>query len=138
MKFKLLHVLSFIIVTSLSCSEDEHIAPASINYDLENAFTLGYLQTGTEEASGLSVQFIELVEDTRCPNGVECVSAGWVIIRIKIADSITLTLGTDSPDSESITFNNYKITLIDVTPYPEYDQTYTNEDYQIQLLIEEI
>jgi len=71
---------------------------------------------------GFKLTFVELVEDSRCPEGVDCIWAGNGKIRVTVkkgshkAASFELNTTTDP---KSFTFQGYDITLLKLAPYPK-------------------
>jgi len=87
----------------------------------------------------LTLTFVRLVADSRCPTGVTCIREGdaTVLVRVdrpgRAADD--LTLHTSGPGSGDVVVDNVLVTLIDVMPYPREDQTPRPEEYRVTLLI---
>ena len=78
-------------------------------------------QEKTSSRGKITVKFVEIVEDSRCPPDVECVWAGNAKIRITLAKgrkaAKTFELNSAlKPDS--ILFEGYDIRLVDVRPRP--------------------
>lgn len=70
--------------------------------------------------SKLSVRFVELVEDSRCPTDTNCIWAGNAKIKIRVVASgrsQELTLDTNGPQ-QAATAEGYSIKLIGLTPAP--------------------
>ncbi len=70
--------------------------------------------------SKLSVRFVELVEDSRCPTDTNCVWAGNAKIKIRVTKygrSHELTLDTNGPN-QTVTAEGYSIKFVDLTPEP--------------------
>ena len=70
--------------------------------------------------SKISVRFIELVEDSRCPTDTNCIWAGNAKIKVRVTKqgrSHVLTLDTHGPN-QSATAEGHSIKLIDLTPEP--------------------
>ena len=68
----------------------------------------------------LSIRFVELVEDSRCPTDTNCIWAGNAKIRIRVAGygrSQELTLDTNG-QHQAATAEGYSIKLISLTPAP--------------------
>ena len=70
----------------------------------------------------MTIKFVSLVEDSRCPEGVNCIQAGnakiKVTVKIRGAESKTFELNTNlGPKGE--TFEGYAINLVNVTPAPK-------------------
>jgi hypothetical protein len=70
--------------------------------------------------SKLSVRFVELVEDSRCPTDTNCVWAGNAKIKVRVrahGRSHDLTLDTNGAN-QTVTAEGYTIKLIALTPEP--------------------
>ena len=69
--------------------------------------------------SDLTIRFVEVVEDSRCPENARCVWAGNAKIKIEVkskgAASQTIELNTNGND-KSARYNGLLIELIDVSP----------------------
>lgn len=68
------------LAAGLSCGEEEVKVPAVLGME----FTLAAGQTAVLETEGLSLKFVEVSEDSRCPVGVECVQAGQVTCKVRV------------------------------------------------------
>ena len=81
------------------------------------------VQVNTEKRapkSKLTVRFVEMVEDSRCPTDVNCVWAGNAKIKIRVSKngrSHDLTLDTNGP-SQSAAAEGYTIRFVGLTPLP--------------------
>lgn len=70
--------------------------------------------------SNLIVKFVSLIEDSRCPEGINCVWAGNAKIQIKVSkgkESKTFDLNTFT-EPKAATFTGYEIKLIELNPKP--------------------
>jgi hypothetical protein len=70
--------------------------------------------------SKLSVRFVELIEDSRCPVDTNCVWAGNAKIRLvvkKNGRSHEVSLDTNGPN-QAATVEEYSIKLVGLTPEP--------------------
>lgn len=75
----------------------------------------------------MNITFKSISEDSRCPKGVNCIWVGVAVAQIEVMGTTTrpVTLSLASLDNKgrnyqkSENFNGYKITLAEVTPYPE-------------------
>jgi hypothetical protein len=71
----------------------------------------------------------QVLEDSRCPTGVQCIWAGQLRLRVRIdfADSVIsrdLTLGEPQAVGAGM------LTLTEANPHPEKDKTIYPEDYR--------
>lgn len=96
----------------------------------------------------MNVNFKEITEDSRCPEGVNCIWEGAATAEIEFMGMYTRTIKTHLSTTNNIrknltnhfTFNNYKISLVKVSPYPTNE---TNKEklkgrYQITLQFEKL
>jgi len=71
--------------------------------------------------SNLTVRFVSLIEDSRCPKGANCVWAGNAKIKIEVGNGgkkETFEVNTNLGPKGS-TYNGYSIELISLTPVPK-------------------
>jgi hypothetical protein len=99
-------------------------------------------ESATSADNAITVTFIEILEDSRCPADVMCIWAGQVKVLIEVAygteiQQYTLTGHTLlEGDVNSITVGEYTITLVQVDPYPLASQPTDAAAYQATLNIE--
>ena len=72
--------------------------------------------------SKLTVKFISLIEDSRCPEGARCIQAGNARIKVMVSrrggESKTFEMNTNlGPKGE--TYEGYAINLVSLTPTPK-------------------
>ena len=121
-------VLLFFLVTG--CGASSANKPV---IKLGEELQLGYQQSATLAQGGFTVTFKTLVEDSRCPEGTNCVWAGnaKVVITVMGTDA---TLNTNGSPRE-VSLSGYKIQLLDVSPHPKLNQQQAPETYSINLIV---
>lgn len=71
--------------------------------------------------SRVTIKFVELIEDSRCPRGVQCIWAGNAKIKVSVKRGASAAkvfeMDTNGPKN-TITHSGYKITFTGLTPYP--------------------
>jgi hypothetical protein len=96
-------------------------------------------QTSRVPETDLTLTFVRLVADSRCPTGVTCIREGdaAVLVRVDRPDSAPteLTLHTSGPGAHDVVVQSMVVTLVDVTPYPREGDTPRPEEYRVTLLI---
>ncbi|HEV7904041.1 MAG TPA: hypothetical protein VGO96_09380 [Pyrinomonadaceae bacterium] len=109
---------------------------------LNQNFVLRVGQEVLVAEQGLSVKFVSVPEDSRCPTGVNCIWAGNVRVQLQVTKAkskpvkVELSLNPrDFPDGEAADCGNYKIKLVKVDPYPVADQQLKPGDYAATLSI---
>ena len=86
----------------------------------------------TARLATVEVTPIAVVEDSRCPIGVQCIQAGTVRIRARVTQSggtrdVTLSLG------EPLVVGGGELSLVRVCPYPVYRSPIAPNDYRFSL-----
>ncbi|MDR2204609.1 MAG: hypothetical protein LBE36_00370 [Flavobacteriaceae bacterium] len=92
----------------------------------------------------MNITFNRIVEDSRCPKGVQCVWAGVAVAELTLMGIYTrpATVQISSMDfpnknyKKSIDFTDCKITLVEV--FPEREQGKSAEKYRIGLVFEKL
>ena len=94
---------------------------------------------------GVSIKFMEVIEDSRCPTGVNCIWAGRAIVKTQVtangkSEEKTLTFGETRPGEEKNTnlfsSKEFAINGLTLKPYPTSESTGKDVDY-ILLICEE-
>lgn len=89
-------------------------------------------------AGKLTIKFVSVLEDSRCPKGVNCIHAGNAKIQIKVSkrgvSSKTFDLNTDLQPN-SITFEGYEIKLVSLTPVPNGNARISDNAYTAGLTV---
>lgn len=88
-----------------------------------------------------SLQLDTVLNDSRCPKGVQCVWEGNAEVQLKIimsSDGKThyTKLNTNSKFSQDTTINNYRFKLLELNPYPENDKTFPHYNYRATVVVE--
>ena len=96
-------------------------APITLNTSTPLRIGESRLVAGTSTAVGVT----ELVEDSRCPTGVQCVWAGRVRMTLRLGDNAA-TLAADS----SFAANGLSVRLDSVLPYPSSATRIATADYR--------
>jgi hypothetical protein len=69
----------------------------------------------------LTVRFLEVADDSRCPTGAQCAWAGEGVVLLRLArtgsEPAEVTLRT-TPDKESATYQGYRVVLRELDPHP--------------------
>ena len=108
-----------------------------------NEFRLDFGEAVSVPEAELSLHFVDVAEDSRCPARVQCVWAGDAAIAIEIAfnlagdDSVTDTLHT-TLDPKSVAVGGYLLQLVRVDPYPIVPGGIPLERYRITLRLDPI
>lgn len=88
---------------------------------------------------GASIRFIEVVEDSRCPEGATCIWAGRAIVKAELtengADPKTFELEVGNLES---VFNGEKFSIkaLKLDPYPKAENETQKDAYTATFLVE--
>ncbi|HMF58256.1 MAG TPA: hypothetical protein VK619_18070 [Pyrinomonadaceae bacterium] len=87
---------------------------------------------------GLRVEFKSVPEDSRCPQGVQCIQAGRARISLNLSkangDSDSVELSTEL-NGQSATSMGYEIKLVKLEPYPRANQNINKNSYVATLVV---
>ncbi|MDD5510387.1 MAG: hypothetical protein PHI12_06240 [Dehalococcoidales bacterium] len=131
-------VVFLVIVSAVSsCSG---LGGSQVNLNEEFALSPG--QLAFVEGENLSVKFLEVVEDSRCPRGVTCIWTGRIAVIVELthagsSDRLTLTEPglTDEYSKES--HQGYELAF-QVTPYPQAAEEIPTSAYRLHLIIRKL
>ena len=87
---------------------------------------------------GLKVKFIEVTEDSRCPEGTNCIWAGVAKVKIQLrknGKTAVFELNTNQRD-RSATFGGYELKLSKLTPYPKASSPVPRASYSATFVID--
>lgn len=102
-----------------------------------NTIILGLNDTYFDVAEGYQLRVDSVLNDSRCPTGVECVWQGAVTVRITVISNgnehHTVDLSTYPTQASSAVINGITFTLVNVTPYPKYNTPVDPSQYRITL-----
>jgi hypothetical protein len=122
---------------SLGCT------PPPIKFDLGSPFSLKIGQVGECNAvKGFSIKFDKVSADSRCPQGVECITAGRADLALTlskdgasqpVALSFTLAEGTNN----RVDFKGHTVRVVAVEPARKQGVDIKPGDYTIQIVVTE-
>jgi hypothetical protein len=114
-----------------------------ITAKLEDPFQLAINQTAVITANNVSMQFLDVPEDSRCPAFVACIWTGQVMVSLNISKFssvplfLNLTLAPSPSNSSATGVDGHIIKLLQVEPYPIRDEEIAKSDYRATFLISE-
>lgn len=103
------------------------------------------LKGETVVLKGISIKFLEVAEDSRCPEGVDCIWAGRAIVKTQVtsngkSEEKTLIFGEVKSGEEKNTnlysSANFLINGLTLKPYPTSEGSGKNKEYTL-LICEE-
>jgi len=135
-----------LVVFAASCEEETSALRVDPNHKVKpeynKPFTLGAGQTAFFRKNELIMQVAHVVEDSRCPAGVNCVWQGQVRLITSITtqdqqnDSLELTYqGGASADVNSREFDGFRIEITKVSPAPKEGEVIEGSDYRVSMKV---
>ena len=105
---------------------------------LGEAFRLKIAESARLSADALTITFKAVTNDSRCPQGTQCVTAGEaeVVLAVKMGEKsqdVTVKVGTDQAKA---TVEPYAIRILSLVPYPVANQTIQDADREIELRVD--
>ena len=86
----------------------------------------------------LLVEFVAVPQDSRCPKGEQCITAGKAVVRLEVTPrdgkpaTVDLETGARSESGES-DVSGFRIVLLDLSPYPSAKRPIIFQDYLSKL-----
>jgi uncharacterized Zn finger protein len=135
-------VFGFFVITFGNFGQEsfaQSLEPTSIQANLDSEFMLQFNQSAEIKSEDITVTFLNVTTDSRCPSDVTCIWQGQAGIQINVQkgkedSSVNLSIGGDSSPEESI-FDMYLIQLIDLSPYPISTKNIQSEEYAATIKI---
>lgn len=120
-------VVFLVAVFAFGCSTNP------VGPKLGEQFDLKLGQQTTVQNEGLTIKFKTVDNDSRCPEGAKCVWVGNAKVTIVVSQTV-ITLNTYS-DPKQVTYSNYTLRLISLSPYPKLNQPINPQDYVAKLIV---
>ena len=137
--FLILAGLLTISVASFTHDSFAQSSESSIEAELDSEFVIQVNQSVEIKSEDITVTFLNVTADSRCPADVMCVWMGQADIELSVQkgdeeSTLSLSIGGDSSPEESI-FDMYLIQLIELAPYPYSTDVIQPDEYTATLKI---
>lgn len=104
---------------------------------MDEPFRLGVGETA--RVDGHTVRFVAVAEDSRCPEGVQCIRAGEAKIRVEAnSEPVELTIPNGmmrDGETSDVRMGALTLTVTDLTPYPGSDAAEAGDPVQAVLVV---
>lgn len=90
-----------------------------------------------ETALGVRIEPLELLEDSRCPEDVQCVWAGTVRVRVRVT-TVTGETEQEFTLGEPVLLGGAEVTLTSVEPSPRSDSQFPPSTYRFHFAIKKL
>ena len=125
--------LGFCLLAATACDEN---APAGPTVPLNQQFTLAPGETAVIDSTGLRLQFVRVMSDSRCPADAICIQLGDAIVLVRAVDGEAMRdydLHTGSSQQGTVEHGGMRISLVQLQPYPFSSRTIQPDDYRATL-----
>jgi hypothetical protein len=124
-------LLALCLLAAAACLGKSPAAPAPVDRDV----VLAPGQT-VEVTTGLSVRFVSVIGDSRCPADAICIQGGDAIVRVEIESGAglgqrDLHTGTLAP----VSFGDVQLRLVELQPYPFSSRPFDPREYRATLRV---
>ena len=106
-----------------------------VRYD--EPFSLAFGKRVRLAGGNTRARFAAVIEDSRCPTGVQCIQAGRARVRLEVTRGsrapVSIELGTD-PEASTASAGGVTWELQAVAPYPEAGHERRNASYVLTLV----
>lgn len=129
-----IYVGTFVFAFSLGIKYERVI----LNNDIINVLPADFnLRIGEiKKVHDIDIKLSAVTGDSRCPSDVVCIQAGKVDINILLSDekgSVTKRLSTDG---DPLIYNNYKFSIVSVSPIPHSNKKIEKSEYTVKIHVE--
>jgi len=127
-------LLSCLLVAT-ACNETSPTGPA---VPLSERFVLAPGATAAIAKADISVQFVGVSGDSRCPADAFCIQGGDAIVEVRVLDGgagALYQLHTGDKQRASAAHRDLRIELLDVQPYPFSARPIDASDYRVTLVV---
>lgn len=131
-RLSLFAILAILLVTG--CRPQ----PGEIAANLGKEFTLALGQRASISGEPFKIRFVEVIGDSRCPEGAVCIWAGEVSCKVEITYGETviqkILVQPGSSGNSTSNFQNHEIAF-NVKPYPVVGKQISKDQYRLVLTI---
>jgi hypothetical protein len=130
--------LVFCLLAATGCDEKDATGPTGPTVPLNQQFTLAPGEAAAIEPTGLRVQFIRVMADSRCPADALCIWVGDADVHVRVFDGSATSdynLHTANSEPSTIEHRGTRIALVQLQPYPFSNRTIQPADYRATLQV---
>jgi hypothetical protein len=126
-----------LVGTSANCGEGS--LPSSFSPSLGEAFELRVGEAAAIEGTDLSLTFIEVASDSRCPEDVDCLRAGEAIVLFQAkatgGPSEDMTFKVPPKGSAASRFQQYEIGILGLEPPTDSQRKLEQDEYVAEVRV---
>ena len=121
-------LFSFSLLLANACDD-------TATFPLGESFTMSPQQELVNKSADMTIKWLEVAEDSRCPKNTNCVWEGQAIVNLLVnGNPVTLTLRDGKPEAAQALVEEYIFTAETLSPYPEGEKI-DPAHYRLQLKV---
>jgi hypothetical protein len=126
-----MHMTKIALVAALMACSTSPVAPVN------STFALKVGDRVSISGADLSIRFVRVAEDSRCPSGVQCIWAGngRIELDVRAAGQNSLVFLNTFDGAKEVVVGAYRISLIALEPAPVATQQIPAESYRASLRV---
>jgi hypothetical protein len=121
------------LLAATACDEQ---GPTGPTVPVDRQFTLAPGEAAIVEGTGLRVQFVRVMGDSRCPADAFCIQGGDAIVLVRVHEGTATRdydLHTGNSQQATVDHRGRRISLVQLQPYPFSSRTIQPSDYRATL-----
>lgn len=127
-------VLLLLTVTLVACQSTSAPAPQAASLNQEVQLAPG--EQAAYQQQALSVEFVRVVEDSRCPSDVTCVWAGEVKVQLSTRINAAEAVQHEITAGQQATVGDFRLVVVKVQPEPISTRQISPEEYRVTLRVD--
>lgn len=130
------HLVALLLTATLAACQSTG-APAPHVASLNQEIQLAPREQAVFAQQGLNVEFVRVVEDTRCPTDVTCVWAGEVKVQLSTRINAAEAVQHEITVGQSATVDGFRLIVVQVQPERISSRQISPEEYRVTLRVEQ-
>jgi len=114
-------------------------SPTGPSVGIDERFTLSPGESARVASADVTLTFVDVQGDSRCPADAICIQGGDAVVRVRAAGGSrteTLELHTGDSSRASAQYQGYRVTLAELQPYPFSSRPPISDgDYRATLVV---
>jgi hypothetical protein len=126
-------LVAICLLAATGCDEK---SPAGPTVPLNQQFTLARGEAAFIEGTSIRLQFVQVTGDSRCPADAVCIQGGDALVHVRAHDGSGASdyeLHTGDSSRAVATHRQFRVTLVQLQPYPFSSKTIAQDDYRATL-----
>ena len=126
-----------LVMCLLGATACDEATPTGPSVPLNQQFTLAVDGSARVEEAGFTVEFSGVTGDSRCPVDAVCILGGDAVVHIRVSGNETAQYELHTGDSSrsSVLHGSFRISLIELRPFPFSGRTIPQSEYRATLTV---